>query len=376
MIPVSRPALLEEDRAAALDALQSGWISSAGPYLDRFERAWADACSRKHGIAVSNGTAALEVALHVLATRAAKNGDTRREVVMPSFTIISCAIAAVRAGLEPVFVDVDPETWCIDVEQTRAAIGPLTLAVMPVHMYGHPADMQALLPLCAAQDVAIIEDAAEAHGAEVIGPGGSRRCGSFGTLSCFSFYANKLITTGEGGMVLTDDDDLAQHARSYRNLAFVPERRFLHPELAHNFRLTNVQAALAVPQIARFDRIVAAKRRQGERYQALLKGLRGVRVQAVRAWARPVFWMFAIMLEDDVPFDAAELARRLGRLDVETRPLFLGLHEQPMWRERAQALRVTERLARRGLYLPSSVDLTDAEQDATCDALARAMAEG
>ena len=231
--------------------------------------------------------------------------------------------------------------------------------------------------------MAVIEDAAEAHGAEYLsGRGGAqpvwRRCGGFGTLSCFSFYANKLITTGEGGMVLTDDPRLAERARSLRNLCFQPSRRFLHEGLGFNYRLTNLQAALGLAQLERIDEIVARKRRVAARYTERLKEIDGLQLPAEESWARSVFWVYGIVISEGRGMDAAELAGRLRDRGVETRPFFLGMHEQPALRARGlfagERHPVAERLARRGLYLPSGLALTDTQVDRVCDAVREAMA--
>lgn len=254
---------------------------------------------------------------------------------------------------------------------------------MPVHIYGHPVDMDPLLELASRHDLAVIEDAAEVHGAEYLRDraGDSPewvRCGSMGELSTFSFYANKLITTGEGGMVVTDDADLAEAVRRFRNLAFVPPRRFEHFELGHNFRMTNLQAAIGVAQIERMEEIIARKRHMGTAYTERLADLDSIQLPVERDWARQVYWMYGLVLRDDVPFDAEELARRLHDRGVQTRPFFLGMHEQPVLHERGlfvdETLPVAERLARRGLYLPSGLTLTDAQIDAVADAVRDALA--
>jgi perosamine synthetase len=248
MIPVNEPLLGDRELEYVTECVRTGWVSSAGRFIEEFEQKWAAYCARKYGVAVSNGTAALQLAVATLGFRL---GD---EVIMPTFTIISCSLAAVYAGGVPVLVDSDPRSWTMDVNQIARKITPRTKAIMPVHIYGHPADMDPILELADCNGLAVIEDAAEAHGAEyLVGRDGREpvwhRCGSFGILSCFSFYANKLITTGEGGMVLTDDVELADKARSLRNLCFQPGRRFYHDELGFNFRITNLQAALGLSQL-------------------------------------------------------------------------------------------------------------------------------
>ncbi len=352
-IPVSEPLIGERESAYVLDCLRSGWISSEGPYVAAFERAWADYCGAEHGVAVSSGTAALYAAVDALRLRP---GD---EVILPAFTIISCAQAVIAAGALPVLVDSDARTWCMDVAQVAPKITPRTRAIMAVHIYGHPVDMAPLRGLAAANGLRVIEDAAEAHGAEYRGA----RTGNLGDVGCFSFYANKILTTGEGGMLLTDDAALAARARSYRNLAFEDERRFRHTRLGQNFRMTALQAAIGLAQVEDIDARVARKRAIGQRYGALLLGVDGVALQAEEPWARSVYWMYGIVLDESLSCDASVFAARLRRRGIDTRPFFLGMHEQPALLERGlfrgERYPVAERLARQGLYLPSGLTLTD-----------------
>jgi perosamine synthetase len=331
----------------------------------------------KFGVAVNNGTSALELAVETLGLQP---GD---EVIMPSFTIISCALAVVRNGGVPVLVDCDPVTFGLDASQLESRITPRTRAIMPVHIYGHPVDMDPILALAKKHHLVVIEDAAEVHGAEYHAgrAGGSpqwRRCGGLGDISTFSFYANKLVTTGEGGMALTNDAAIAERMRSQRNLCFRPERRFYHTELGNNFRLTNLQAAVGVAQIERIDEIVARKRRMGNRYTAQLEGLARLQLPVEQPWARAVYWMYAVVLDQTAGFDALEFARRLKNEGVETRPFFLGMHEQPALHDRGffhgERYPVTERIARQGLYLPSGLALTDDQIDHVCAAVRRTLA--
>lgn len=370
MIPVNEPVLGEREQEYVLECLRTGWVSSAGKYINEFEEGWADYCGRRHGICVSNGTVALELAVACLGL---KPGD---EVIMPSFTIISCALAVCRNGGVPVLVDSDPRTWCMDVDQVKDKITPRTRAVMPVHIYGHPANMDPILDLAERHGLAIIEDAAEAHGAEYLSKWNGtesrwRRCGSFGALSCFSFYANKLITTGEGGMVLTDDVKLADRARSQRNLCFQAGRRYLHEELGSNFRMTNLQAAVGLGQLQRIDEIVARKRRMGAEYTRRLQDIKGVQLPGEEPWARNVYWMYGVVLSEEVEMDATQLALKLQQRGVETRPFFCGMHEQPVFHKRGLFVNehypVAERIARRGLYLPSGLALTEEQLTRVCD---------
>lgn len=370
MIPVNEPRLNGREVEYVTDCVRSGWVSSSGRFLTDFEDRWAAYCGRRYGIAVSNGSVALQLAVAILGLAP---GD---EVIMPTFTIISCATAVIYNGGVPVLVDSDPQTWVMDVNQVREKIGPRTRAIMPVHIYGHPVDMDPLLALADQHGLQVIEDAAEAHGGEYLSarhtPGASwRRCGSFGTLSCFSFYANKLITTGEGGMILTDDPMLAEKARSLRNLSFQSNRRFYHEELGFNFRFTSLQAALGLAQIERMDEIVARKRWMGHEYTRRLHPLNHLVLPTEEPWARSVYWMYGVVLSDGTGRDARVFAEQLRQRGVETRPFFLGMHEQPVFLNRGlfrnEHYPVAERLARCGLYLPSGLGLTAEQLENVCN---------
>jgi perosamine synthetase len=372
MISVNEPLLGPRESEYVADCLRTGWISSAGRYIDHFENGWASYCGRRYGIGVSNGTVALQAAVACLGLKAGE------EVILPTFTIISCALAVVYSGGVPVLVDCDPRTWCMDVAQVKDRITNRTRAIMPVHIYGHPVDMDPVLDLAESHGLAVIEDAAEVHGAEYLAGRHTthpswRRCGSFGTLSCFSFYANKLITTGEGGMVLTDDPELAQKVRSMRNLCFKGNRRFHHDELGFNFRLTNLQAALGVAQVERVEEIIARKRWMGHEYTRRLAGIKNLQLPVEEPWARNVYWMYGVVLTEEAGMDATVLSERLKQRGIETRPFFLGLHEQPAFHQRGLFLvdrhPVAERIARQGLYLPSGLALTAEQIAQVCDAV-------
>jgi perosamine synthetase len=360
MIPVSEPLLVGKELEYVTECIKTGWISSAGKYINDFESGWSAYCGKKFGIAVSNGTTALDVAVHCLGL---KPGD---EVIMPTFTIISCAQAVVNNKAKPVLVDSDPKLWTMDTDQVAEKITPKTKAIMPVHIYGHPVDMDPLLELAEDHHLAIVEDAAEAHGAEYHssfgGPDKWRRCGSFGTFACFSFYANKLLTTGEGGMVLTDDENLAKKARAYRDICFQPPRRFYHSRLGNNFRLTNMQAALGVAQMARMDEIIAKKRWMAQEYTKRLENISVLQLPAEEPWAKSVYWMYALVLSDACNMDNTEVAKRLYEKGVDTRPFFIGMHEQPAFHRlglfRNEKYPVAERIARKGFYLPSGLTLS------------------
>jgi perosamine synthetase len=372
LIRVCEPLLTEEDRARVAECLHNGWISSSGPFIGELEEKWAAYCGRRHGVAVSNGTTALTLALGCLDLQP---GD---EVILPTFTIISCVVAVLHYGAVPVLVDSTPDTWCMDVTKVEEKISPRTRAIIPVHIYGHPVQMDAILELAERRGLAVVEDAAEAHGAMFLSArGGWRRCGSFGTLSCFSFYANKPVTTGEGGMVLTDDPGLADRLRSLRNLGFSSQHRFRHEQLGVNARLTALQAALGVSQIQRIDEIVERKRWIAREYTTRLGGVPGLELQGEQAWARSIYWMNGVVISEEHSLDARGLAATLAEREIETRPFFLGMHQQPALLERrlfaGERYPVAERLASRGLYLPSGLGLSETELSQVCDAVRSAL---
>jgi len=377
MIPVNEPLLGGRELEYVTECIETGWISSSGRFIGEFESGWATYCGRRHGVAVSNGSTALQVAVAALGL---EPGD---EVIMPTFTIVSCAAAVLAAGAVPVLVDSDPELWTMDVTQLESRLTSRTRAVMPVHIYGHPVDMDPVLEFVERHGLALIEDAAEAHGAEYLsgrdGPSPEwRRCGCFGELSCFSFYANKLVTTGEGGMVVTDDDELADRLRSLRNLCFQPGRRFYHESLGFNFRLTNVQAALGVAQLERIDEIVHRKREVATAYSERLADIASLQLPPEASWARSVYWMYGLVVDEATGLDAAGFAERLRELGVDTRPFFLGMHEQPALHDlgllRDERHPVAERLARQGLYLPSGLAQTDEQVERVCAAVREVLA--
>ena len=369
MIPVNEPLLGTREKELLIECIETGWISSDGPFVGKFEKRFASYVGVDWGIAVCNGTAALETALF-----AAGIGEGQ-EVIMPSFTIISCALAAIRLGAVPVLVDVEPETWNMDVDQIESRITPRTGAIMAVHIYGHPVDMDPLLEIARKHDLIVIEDAAEVHGAEYRG----RKCGSLGHISAFSFYANKIITTGEGGMVLTSDRKMAERAGSYRNLCFCPEKRFFHTELGYNFRMTNLQAALGVAQMERIDEFIGIKRRLGAYYGEQLATIEGIRTQVEKPWARTVYWMYCIELDRSLGLNADEMMAGLKRRGIGTRPFFLGLHEQPALQKlglfKKERYPVTERISVQGLYLPSGLTLNESQVDEVVSAVRSILLE-
>lgn len=367
-VPVNIPLLGAEERRLLMECIDSGWISSEGPFVGQFEERFAARVNRRFGIAVTNGTAALEAALAALQLQP---GD---EVILPSNTIISCAQAIVRANGVPVPVDCDPETWNMTADHVTRVITPRTKAVMVVHIFGLPVDMAPIIELAEKSGLMIIEDAAQAHGQTYRG----QPCGSFGVVSTFSFYPNKLITTGEGGMIVTDDVAIAERCRSLRNLCFQPKRRFIHEELGWNLRMTSLQAALGLAQLPRIDELLARKREMGRHYTERLRDLPGTQLPlAATAYADNAYWVYGIVLSDAKPYDAAEAMRRFAADGIGTRPFFWPVHEQPVLRRmgfcRSTAAPVSERIARRGFYIPSGLGMSRAQMDRVIDVAYRVL---
>jgi perosamine synthetase len=354
MIPVNEPLIGRQELRFVRECLKTGWISSEGRFIPAFEEGFAAAMGRGHGVAVNNGTNALILALRALELPAGS------EVILPSFTIISCALACIYNGLVPLFVDAEADSWTMDPGQVAAAVGPKTRAVMAVHIYGHPAPMGEITAIAERHRLQIVEDFAEGIGSEVAG----RPCGSFGRVSCTSFYANKLISTGEGGMCLTDDERLAATMRRLRNLAFLPGQRFVHQELGFNFRMTNIQAAIGLGQMQTLKARLKKKIAMARRYRSLLAGLARRGLIALPAEPPGIvnsYWMYGIVLTEKCGRTAADVIRELAARGVQTRPFFYPLHRQPAFRAfpwfRETSLPVSEGLYLRGLYLPSGLTL-------------------
>jgi perosamine synthetase len=368
MIPVNEPLLDGNEKAYLNECIETGWISSEGPFVKRFEEAFATRMGRKHGIAVTNGTAAIDAAVEALGIGP---GD---EVILPTFTIISCVLQVVRCGATPVLVDSDPLTWNMDVSQLEAKITPRTKAIMAVHIYGLPVDLEPVLRLCERYGLKLIEDAAEVIGQTYNG----RPCGSFGELSTVSFYPNKHITTGEGGMILTDDDALAERCRDLRNLCFKPGKRFVHEQLGWNLRMTNMQAAVGMAQFERLDEFIAKKRAMGRRYNELFADVPGIRSQApCTPFAENIYWVYGVLLDDSVELDARGMIDALAEAGVGCRPFFYPLHQQPVLLQMGLFVGehhpVAEQLYERGFYLPSGLALTNEQITSVATALRRLL---
>lgn len=367
-ISVNEPLLDGNERKYLVECIETGWISSEGPFIKEFEKKFAARMGRKHGIAVCNGTAAIDATVEALGIGP---GD---EVIMPAFTIISCIAQIVRNGAKPVLVDSDPVTWNMDVSQIEAKITSRTKAIMIVHIYGLPTDVDPVLEIAKRHGLKIIEDAAEMHGQTYKG----KSCGSFGDISTFSFYPNKHITTGEGGMILTDDDELAEICRSLRNLCFQPHKRFMHERLGWNLRMTNMQAAIGLAQLERLDEFVVRKRSMGMLYTQLLRNLRGVQLPLARTdYAQNIYWVYGLMLDESIGLDAEEVMKKLEKEGIGTRPFFCPMHQQPILRRMGlflgEAYPVAESMYKRGFYVPSGMALTEEEAVGVVTALIKIL---
>ncbi|MBI4308999.1 MAG: aminotransferase class I/II-fold pyridoxal phosphate-dependent enzyme [Candidatus Omnitrophica bacterium] len=357
-LPVAEPSLAEKELAYVTDCIVSNWISSTGKYVSQFEALFADFCGSRHAVATSNGTTALHLALLALDIH---QGD---EVIVPSLTFIATANAVSYTGAKPVFVDSESTTWNIDPDLVAKAVTPRTKAIIPVHLYGHPADMDPILEIARRHDLAVIEDAAEAHGAGYKG----KKVGSIGDIGIFSFYGNKIITTGEGGMIVTDNPDIAQRVRLLRDHGMSPSRRYWHPVLGYNYRLTNIQAAIGVAQVERIESILQAKLDIAQRYEKQLEGVAGIIRPPQAKWAQNVYWLYSILVEEEYGIGRDDLMAELNLMHIETRPFFLPVHTQPIYNT-GQYLSVSQELASKGLSLPSSASLQKHEIDRVCKAI-------
>lgn len=350
---MNEPLLNGNEKKYLNECIDTGWISSEGPFVGDFERKFSNSVNRQFGVAVANGTAALEIAVKAIGI---SQGD---EVILPTFTIISCAAAVVKAGGVPVLVDCDPETWNMQVDQLEDKITSRTKAIMAVHIYGLPVDLKPVLELAEKYGLYIIEDAAEAIGQTYWGD----PCGSFGNISVFSFYPNKHITTGEGGMLVTDDKVLAERCRTLRNLCFKAEQRFVHDELGWNYRFTNLQAAVGLAQLKKLDQHLIKKREIGRLYDQLLREIKGLRLPLPKIdYADNLYWVFGLVLVKHSKYSTEDVTGRLKEAGIGTRPFFWSMHEQPVFKKMGlfanERYPNSEYLARNGFYLPSGLGMT------------------
>jgi perosamine synthetase len=353
-IPVNEPLLNGNEKKYLCECIDTGWISSEGPFVKEFENKMSATVGRKYGIAVSNGTAALEVAAMAISIQP---GD---EVIMPTFTIISCAMAITKLGGVPVLVDSDPDTWNMQVNDIEAKITSKTKAIMVVHIYGLPVEMDKVLELAHKYNLKIIEDAAEMHGQTYKG----KMCGGFGDISTFSFYPNKHVTTGEGGMVVTDDEELAERCRMLRNLCFRKDVRYVHDEISDNYRFTNLQAAVGLAQLERLNEFVDIKRKMGSFYTEQLRGVTGIRLPvSKKEYADNIYWVYGIVLDNSIGIDNRAIVKMLAEEGIGARTFFWCMHEQPVYVKagmyKGEKYANAEYLARKGFYIPSGLALTE-----------------
>lgn len=357
-IPVNEPLLKGNEKKYLCECIDTGWISSEGPFVNDFEQKMSASVHRKYGIAVSNGTAALEVAVRALDIG---EGD---EVIMPTFTIISCAMAITKVGAVPVLVDSDIHIWNMNVDEIEERITPKTKAIMIVHLYGLPVEVDNILVLAQKYNLKVIEDAAEMHGQTYKG----KPCGSFGDISTFSFYPNKHITTGEGGMVVTDDEELAERCRSLRNLCFKKDARYVHDEISDNYRFTNLQAAVGLAQLERLDEFVKRKRTMGKYYTEALKDIKGIQLPIPKTgYAENIYWVYGIVLGTDIKSDNKDVQKLLLQEGIGSRTFFWCMHEQPVYQKQKmfqnESYPKAEYLARKGFYIPSGLALTQEQME-------------
>ncbi len=367
-IPVNEPLLNGNEKKYLCECIDTGWISSEGPFVKEFEQKMSATVDRKYGVAVSNGTAALEVAVHALGIG---EGD---EVIMPAFTIISCAMSVTKVGAIPVLVDSDLYTWNMNIQEIEAKITPKTKAIMMVHLYGLPVEVDAVLALAKKYHLKVIEDAAEMHGQTYRG----RLCGSFGDISTFSFYPNKHITTGEGGMVVTDDEQLAERCRMLRNLCFKKDVRYIHDEISDNYRFTNLQAAVGLAQLERLDEFITKKREMGRYYTEHLKDVKGLILPIERtSYADNIYWVYGLVLEKDIQADNRLIQKLLAEEGIGSRTFFWCMHEQPVYQRQRlfenQTYPNAEYLARKGFYIPSGLALTEEQMEQVVDGVKNVM---
>lgn len=367
-IPVNEPLLDGNEKKYLCECIDTGWISSEGPFVKEFEQKMSASAGRKYGIAVSNGTAALEVAVQALKIG---EGD---EVIMPTFTIISCAMAVTKVGAVPVLIDSDLHTWNMNTDEIEAKITSKTKAIMMVHLYGLPVEVDKILVLAKKYNLKVIEDAAEMHGQIYNG----RPCGSFGDISTFSFYPNKHITTGEGGMVVTDDVELAERCRLLRNLCFKNDARYVHDEISDNYRFTNLQAAIGLAQLERLDEFVKRKREMGKYYTEALKDVKGLILPVQHMdYAENIYWVYGLVLNNNIQIDNRKMQKLLTEEGIGSRTFFWCMHEQPIYQKKGmfqdEHYSNAEYLARKGFYIPSGLALTKEQMDQVIDKVIKIM---
>jgi perosamine synthetase len=364
MIPVFEPLLGEEEIENVMKALRNNEISgTCGKYIDEFEKKFSQYCGCKYGVATTSGTTALHLALACLD---AKGGD---EVVLSALTNIATAYAVVYCNARPVVVDSEPVTWNINTNKIEEKITEKTRVILPVHLYGHPCDMDPIVRIAKKRNLYVVEDACEAHGAEYFSREDKKwkRVGSIGNIGCFSFYSNKIITTGEGGMIVTNSGEIYEKARLLRNLAFSKDVRFRHDYLGFNYRMTNLQAAIGKAQVDKIDKIIDKKRYIAKRYSDGLSSVKGITLPVEMDWAKNVYWMYSILVEGEFGISRDELIEKLKEREIETRTFFIPMNLQPVFKKmglfEGERCPIAKELSQKGLYLPSGIGLKEEEID-------------
>ena len=356
-VPVNAPYLYGNEKKYLQKCIRDGFVSSSGPFVEKFEKKFAKRLKRKFAISVSNGTAALQLAFESL------NIKKKDQVILPSFTIISCILPVIRSGAVPILVDSNPDTWNMDVEKIEDIITSKTKAIIAPHIYGLPIDMDPLLKIAQKYKLKVIEDAAEVLGLKYK----NKECGSFGDISTFSFYANKHITTGEGGMIVTDDRQIAEKCRSLRNICFNSKRRFVHYDLGWNYRFTNLQSAIGLAQLEKLNRFIIKKRNIGKIYNKELSKIKIFNTPLdQKEYAKNIYWVYGLVLKKGSPIALNTLMKKLKQYGIETRNFFWPLHKQPVLKKmgffKNMKLPVAEHLGKNGLYLPSGLSITSLQQ--------------
>jgi perosamine synthetase len=360
MIPVAKPSLGKEELNNVIQAVKEGWISSKGKFVQEFERRFPNYLGVKHGVATSNGTVALHLALEAL------DIGPRDEVIIPTLTFIATANSVAYTGAKPIFVDSHPNYWCIDPEKIEKHITPRTKAIIPVHLYGHPSEMDKLIEIAEAHGLFVIEDAAEAHGSEYK----KKKVGSFGDIACFSFYGNKIVTTGEGGMCVTSNEKLADKMRILRDHGEDPNRKYWYNVVGFNYRMTNLQAAIGVAQLEKLDKFIEKKTKIAKFYNELLKDVKGISLPPEEPWAKNVYWMYSVLVNDDYSLTRDELIEEYRQRHIETRPFFNPIHTMPPYKS-GESHPVAEELSKKGINLPSFTELSKEEIERIAEIIRR-----
>lgn len=355
-IPISEPSITQKEIDYVTDAVKSGWVSSLGKYIAKFEKKFAKYIGVKYALTTANGTAALHLALLSLEI------NKRDEIIIPDFTFIATANAVTYTGAKPIMVDIEEDTWCINPENIKKAITPETKAIIPVHIYGHPCDMNSIMKIAKKYNLFVVEDAAEAHGAEYK----NRKVGSIGDIGCFSFYGNKVITTGEGGMITTNHKKIYEKAKFLRDHVMSKNKRYWHTKIGYNYRITNLQAALGLAQLERINELIKKKRRVFKWYEKYLSNTDGIELNPQKEWAKNIYWMVCLVMKKDFGISRDKLMIKLKNKGIDSRPFFYPISNMPMYKNNRFSNSVTEELSKKGLILPSGVDLNKIRIEYIC----------